>query len=390
MSKTTSTQTSVQNEVFSAALSLVSRVPSTSMHPITNYVVVKARGKTMLQVAKTSLDITVIKTVPANNEGEGALAIDAKRLGSFAASLGKGNVGIRLTASTMTLWNAQASAEFKGISDTEFPTLDVAKGNPVIKLAPMHLKAAIQQVSFAAATGDNRPMLMAVYWQIKEELILAAADGLRLSEAKALLTEVSGEPRNVLVPIAAMRILEAALDGNAEVVEVALCESKIVVTSGNTVIHAQLLQEKFVDYQRLIPKVVCQAQMPHEGLVRALKSITIFNEGVDVKLDTERTEIAAVGAEIGAGMGVVAMEAFKGESQTFRAQARLLLQALESLQSSSIILGSAGPGKAILMKPKGENGGVTSLHVVMPYNAPEPPKADEAAPAAVEATTAVG
>ncbi|NJM39269.1 MAG: hypothetical protein HC853_00150 [Anaerolineae bacterium] len=389
ISTQSSAQSSVQNELFGAALSLVSKVPGTSTHPITKYIIVRLKGKTMVQVAKTSLGITVVKTVVANNEGEGVLAIDAKPLNEFAASLGKGIVGLRMAGKNLTLWNAAASAEFKGIGDEEFPKLEITKGCPVVKITAAHLKAAIGQVIFAAAADMARPTLAAVNWYMADkQLILAATDSFRLSEAKASLMEPISEAHTVLVPLAAMRIIESAL-GDGEVVEVALCEGKIVVTCGHTIVHAQLLAEKFVDYKAFIPKVACQAQVPRDALIRTLKSVAIFHDTVDVGLSKKQVQLSAVGAEVGSGRAVVPMEGFKGEPQTFRAQARLVWRPLESLEVTSVMVGAGGSNKAILIKPKGDTSGVTSLHVVMPFVS-TPPQAAPKTNSEVQEATAEG
>jgi DNA polymerase III sliding clamp (beta) subunit (PCNA family) len=240
----------------------------------------------------------------------------------------------------------------------------------MIKIAPAHLKAAIQQVAFAAATDTARLSLVAVNWHLSnKQLTLAATDGIRLSESKAPLIDPLTEAKTILVPLNAMKVIESAL-GDGDAAEIALCEGRIAVTCGNTIVHAQLLAERFIDYAPFIPKVACSTQMPREAFVRTLKSVGIFHDYVDIRLGDKRADIGAVGAEVGSGRGIVVVESFKGDPQTFRAQARLIWQPLEVVDTASFVIGGGGPNKAILMKPKGEQGPVSSLHVVMPYVSP--------------------
>jgi DNA polymerase III sliding clamp (beta) subunit (PCNA family) len=371
---TSGAQTSIQNEALSAAMSLLNRVPNASAYPVTSQVRVQLKGKTQLQLARTSIDITVLTTIPANNEGEGVLMVDGKRFGDLSAALGKGNVGLRLTPATLTVWNSQTSAEFRGTSDQTFPRLDVSKAATVVQMAPQPLRKAIAQVNFAAGSPQESREFAAVNWRFAErQLALAATNKIRLSEAKAPLVDPVSTPCQALVPIIAMKLIEHALSDVTEGVEIALIEGRMTVTAGTTVIHAQLYGERFVDYAQHIPKVCCQLQISREALIKALKSVMIFNEQVDMQLAPERMEISAVGTEIGTGMGVVDVRDFKGDSQRIRTNARLLLQPLEAMDTETVNLGSAGPRGAIMLKPNGGSDGITSLHLVMPLVGPHAP-----------------
>ena len=73
-------------------------------------------------------------------------------------------------------------ANISGIDAEDFPPIPTVSGGANLAIGASALKEAIQQVVFAAAPDDSRPVLAGVLLTVKDgKLTLAAADGFRLA-----------------------------------------------------------------------------------------------------------------------------------------------------------------------------------------------------------------
>ncbi|MDX1486932.1 MAG: hypothetical protein R3268_01930, partial [Acidiferrobacterales bacterium] len=121
---------------------------------------------------------------------EGAITIPARLLGDFVNSLPPERIDLELDEETLSLnlKCARFESNIKGIDAQEFPLIPTASDSEeAIRLDPESLRAMIDQVVFAAATDESRPILTGVLVQFSEDsLIMAAADGFRLRTDNAL------------------------------------------------------------------------------------------------------------------------------------------------------------------------------------------------------------
>ena len=109
------------------------------------------------------------------------------------------------------------TSNIKGIEADEFPTIpSIAGQEPTASLPPDVLREAIDQVAFAAAADDSRPVLAGVLVRLRDNrLFLAAADGFRLATRTVSLPEPVAQASEFIVPARALselaRIAERGL-----------------------------------------------------------------------------------------------------------------------------------------------------------------------------------
>src|SRR5512140_2638458 len=151
-------------ENLAKGLSVVGRaVAARSTLPVLGNILL-ATENGQLKLAATNLDIGITHWIAAKDETEGALTVPARRLTDYVNSLPPDKVDIELNTRTQTLHLkcARYNANIKGIDASEFPIIPTIAENRKIALEPDTLREMIEQVTFAAATDESRPVLTGV------------------------------------------------------------------------------------------------------------------------------------------------------------------------------------------------------------------------------------
>ena len=148
-----------------------------------------------LKLSATNLEIGINCWIGAKVEQEGATTVPARLLADFVNSLPPERIDMELITRTQTL-NLKCGrfeANIKGIDAQEFPLILVPeRGQPRQASTPMRLRQMIDQVAFAAATDESRPVLTGVLAELNgDRLTFAAADGYRLSVRSIALEQAA-------------------------------------------------------------------------------------------------------------------------------------------------------------------------------------------------------
>src|SRR6476469_4377407 len=167
-------------ENLAKGLGIVARaVAVRSTLPITANVLL-ATDNGRLRLAATNLEIALSHWLGAKIEEEGAITVPARLLADFVNSLPNEQIDLELSprSKQVKLTCARNAATIGGLDAEDFPPIPTVEGESSISLDPDPLRRAINQVVFAAATDDTRPVLTGVHIALEgREMTLAAADG---------------------------------------------------------------------------------------------------------------------------------------------------------------------------------------------------------------------
>ena len=150
---------------------------------------------------------------------------------------------------------ARNEASIGGQDAEDFPPIPPVEDSGSLQLEPGSLRRAINQVVFAAATDDSRPVLTGVDFSIRgTELRLAAADGFRLAVHTLEVPEGAPE-REAIVPARALAELARLLGEIEEPATMTLnaANTQVLFDLGHATLVAQLIQGTFPNYGQLIP-----------------------------------------------------------------------------------------------------------------------------------------
>ena len=151
-------------ENLNRGLGVVGRAVATrTTLPITNNVLMATDGGRLKLVA-TNLEVAISCWIGAKIEEEGAITVPARLLTEFVSSLPNDTIDVALSPRTKTLGLkcARFEARISGIDAKEFPPIPSVAEGITTKVEVEALRQGINQVVFAAATEESRPVLTGV------------------------------------------------------------------------------------------------------------------------------------------------------------------------------------------------------------------------------------
>src|SRR5262245_10321428 len=332
-----------------------------------------------LKLAATNLEVGITAWIGAKIEEEGAVTVPAKLLSDVVGGLPNDKINLALDArtQTMNLKCARFEANIKGIEADEFPVIPtIADRQPTASFPPDLLRETVDQVAFAAATDDTRPVLAGVLMRLKgKTATFAAADGFRLAVRTIELPEPVVEPLDVIVPARALLEL-ARIVGDVEGgVEVTVTPSggQILFHTESMDLVSRLIDGKFPDFERIIPgQYATRTVLDTQEFAKAVKLASYFSTASAniVKLTMEsggdlgpgKLVISSNAAEVGNNQGALD-GMIHGEGGQLALNVKFLAEALNAIKTPQIALETQTPQNPGVFKPVGADG---YIHIVMP------------------------
>ncbi|MBN1887244.1 MAG: DNA polymerase III subunit beta [Thermoflexales bacterium] len=287
-------KTSCLQENLARGLSIVSRaVAVRSTLPVLGNILL-ATDNGRLKLSATNLEIGITCWVGASIEAEGAVTVPARTFVDLVNTLPPGQVDMELNARTQTL-NVKCGRfqnNVRGIDAEQFPAIPAAGEASTIRIAPGAFKQAIDQVVYAAADDESRPILTGVLAQFgsddagRGQLTLAAADGFRLSVRKVGVDEANVQATSAIVPARALGELARVIGAggpqfgpqeNPIGVTVTEVRNQVLFRLDNVEIVSQLIDGDFPDCQRIVPKThTTHTVVSTAELAKACKAANVF------------------------------------------------------------------------------------------------------------------
>jgi DNA polymerase-3 subunit beta len=366
-------------ENLARGLTIVGRAVATrSTLPVLGNILL-ATDAGRLKLAATNLEIGVTCWIGAKVDEEGATTVPARLLTDFVNSLPPDRIDLNLNERTQTLHLkcARYDANIKGVDASEFPTIPTIGDHQKISMEAEVLREMIEQVTFAAATDETRPVLTGVLTRFDQDRVtFAAADGFRLSVRSATLNVPVPAPINVIIPAKALIELGRISGDQEDPIEIAITEnrSQVMFHLTNIDLVSQLVDGTFPDFNQIIPKsYATRTVINTPELQSAVKAASVFARDASniVRLNitpaeatTGKVTIAATSAETGDNVGEVDAT-IAGDPVEIAFNARFLADILNVLHTPQVAIEtttSASPG---VVKPVGRE---DFTHVIMPMH----------------------
>ncbi|MBI5031499.1 MAG: DNA polymerase III subunit beta [Chloroflexi bacterium] len=361
-------------------LSIVSRaVASRSTLPVLGNVLL-ATDQGRLKIAATNLELAVTCWIGAKVDEEGSTTVPARVLGDFVNSLPPEHINMELNIRTQTLHLkcARYDANIKGIDAQEFPIIPTIGDGKRISVEPDILREMIEQVTFAAATDESRPVLTGVSAKFdKDKVAFAAADGFRLSVRTATLSNPVDQPINVIVASKALQEVARVSGDQEDPIEIAVTEnrSQVLFKLTNIEIVSQLIDGTFPDVTRIIPESHATRTVVNTSeLQNAVKASSVFaresmnNVRLQVSPANEmgggKITITATSAESGDNVGDVDAT-IDGAPVEIAFNARYLADVLNAVRAPQIAIETSSPASPGVFKAVGRD---DFIHVIMPMH----------------------
>jgi DNA polymerase-3 subunit beta len=363
-------------ENLNKGLGIIGRAVATrTTLPITQNVLIST-DQSQLKLAATNLEIAICSWIGAKIESEGSITVPARVFTEFVSSLPSDVISLNLKHHTLEIKCGRYEARINGLDAADFPPIPQVGDGFSTKVLAEELKHAINQVAFAAATEESRPVLTGVQTEFEGgKMTMAAADGFRLAVHRNNLIEPVKEKVSMIIPAKAYHELNRLMTEPDQEIEIHLNaqKSQVLFKLKNIEMVSQLIQGTFPNYSQLIPQTYgTKARIDVAEFQRAIKMASIFaRDGSGIArvivtpgatAETGKVTISARADEIGDNVGEIDA-LVDGEPAKIAFNARYLADVLSVIKQAQVSLEVTTPSNPGVIRPVGVD---NYDHVVMP------------------------
>ena len=304
-----------------------------------------------------------------------ATTVAARKLLDILRAMPDGEVALSLNDKRMTVQSGKSRFALQTLAAEEFPTVaEASEFGASVSLPQKTFKHLLAMVHFAMAQQDIRYYLNGMLLVVDGKKVMAVAtDGHRLAycgvELDAEATSGEGAPsrQEVIIPRRTILELQRLLEDNDDPVQVQLAANQVKFTFANIELISKLVEGKFPDFQRVIPKGYKNAfAIDRVKLQQALQRTAILTtdkfKGVRCILDTHVLKISSTNADQEEAQEELELD-YSGDALDIGFNVTYLLDVLANLKSEQVqvSLGDSN-SSALITVPEDDN----FKYVVMP------------------------
>ena len=323
-----------------------------------------------LSLTGTDLEVELVGRVQLAGAGDsGEVTVPARKLVDICKSLPEGsNIDFTVQDNRVTVKSGRSRFTLSTLPAREFPNVEDSMGTHQFTVKQGQLRRLIDRTGFAMAQQDVRYYLNGMLWEIRDKhLRVVATDGHRL--AMCTLPGKIDASDDVQVILPRKGVLELArllLEDDADIA-IVIGSNHIRATTEHFTFTSKLVDGKFPDYQRVLPrspdKVVLGSRL--ELRQAFTRTAILSNEkyrGVRLKLTPNTLDIVANNPEQEEAEEAVAVD-YDGDTLEVGFNVSYLLDVLGVLSGDQVKLSLSDPNSSALLE---ESDADDSLYVVMP------------------------
>lgn len=337
--------------------------------PVLSNVLLQVDGD-KLSLTGTDLEVELVGHATLLEPGvNGEITVPAKKLMDICKSLPEQSA-IRFTQEEhrVIVQTGRSRFTLSSLPANEFPNVEHVEANVTLNLQQSQLRRVIDRTAFAMAQQDVRYYLNGMLLEVKSDSLRAVAtDGHRLATcALAVNLDVEGKTQVIVPRKAVLEISKLMMDPQAQV-ELSLANNNIRVNVGEFTFTSKLVDGKFPDYERVIPRNGNKVVIAERNALRQVfaRTAILSNEkyrGVRLILEDSNLQVIANNPEQEQAEESLGVD-YAGDSLEVGFNVSYLQDVMSVLDSDDVKLTLADPNSSALIE---EAGSGDALYVVMP------------------------
>lgn len=322
-----------------------------------------------LMITATDLEVEIQSRVDVDIDEPGEITLPARKLVDICKALPE-NVSIQIAIKDQKAQIRSGKSRFTlaTLPAADFPLVESIKGDCSFAIAQNQLKELIERTQFSMAQQDVRYYLNGLMLEIARGRIRAVAtDGHRLALCDMPVDIKIQETRQVIVPRKGIQELMRLLESSDTLVQVDVGSNHIGVSNADIRFTSKLVDGRFPDYDRVVPKGGDKLVLADRELLRQALSRTsiLSNEkyrGIRLNLEENIIKIQAHNPEQEEADEEFEVD-YKGADLEIGFNVTYLLDVLSSVRSDNIEITLSDSNSSCLMC---EPGTQQYRYVVMP------------------------
>src|SRR3989339_178141 len=328
----------------------------------------KQQSGAVCTLTATDLEVLVKYTLSVKESvGEGSIVLPAVRVNNILREwAGNEEILVSFDGSGCVLKSGKGFFKIAGEDAVQFPTIPVADVKGFVEIDDGVIGDMIGKVIHAASTVRARSTLCGVFVEIKnEEIVMAAADGNRLSMVKRKVENPGGGSMRGIATVKCLTFLQRFSSESKGVLKVGIGESQILFMSERGEVVSQLIDGQYTKYEDVIPKDNDKrVEVKRDELITVVRMASFMtSEGYNVvkfAFKDGRLTLMSKAAEVGEAELEIDAN-YKGPDFEICFNPEYVLDALKVSDSETVVMELKDNSSAALFRT-----GHEQLSVIMP------------------------
>jgi len=321
---------------------------------LSNVLIEKEANKIRFTATDLEIQITTsINNISSNNEIY-AITLGGKKIQDILRILpDQSLVSIETKENKAIIKSNKSKFTLQTLPPQDFPKLSdqLDKTNKII-LSQNKLKKLLESVQYAMAHQDVRYYLNGVLIIVEnKKLKVVATDGHRLAYNESEIEDTLGKIETILPRKAVIEICKL-LNNTEELVELEFAPQQVKASFSEIVLITKVIEGKFPDYERVIPKYSNQLKMNRVFIQQALQRAAILSNekfrGVRFVLTEKNMSIISSNSEQEEAQEEIETE-YHGDVLDIGFNVNYLLDGINNIDDDSVILSFGDPNSSILI-----------------------------------------
>ena len=321
---------------------------------LSNVLIENQDGK--IRFTATDLEIQITTTIDTGTRGgqSAAFTVGGKKFQEILRVLpDQSKITIDTKENKAQIKTNKSRFSLQTLPALDFPKLSNQLENAKkIVLPQKELKNLLFSVHYAMAQQDVRYYLNGVLLIVEgNKLKAVATDGHRLAYNAGTI-EGHYEKQEIILPRKAVTELSKLLADNDESVELEFSQQQVKATFSGITLITKVIEGKFPDYERVIPKYDNHLNMERTAMQQALQRAAILSNekfrGVRFVLTEKNLSIISSNSEQEEAQEEIETD-YHGDALDIGFNVNYLMDGLNNISSSTAVFSFGDPNSSILM-----------------------------------------
>ena len=354
----------IKKEVLMEAINKVSKaISSRNVIPVLAGIKFELTGKKLVLTASDN-DITIQTHIDCDNEEiikvkeEGSIIIQGKYISDIVRKLPDPYINIEVVDELKILiYTENSEFNLNGISESEYPNIDLGESKSHIELLPSVLKEIVNQTAFATSIDENKAILNGINFNITGDMLECnATDSYRLARKVIKLDKVSKENQNIVIPSRNLVEFTRIIDDSDEMIEIHIFNNKILFKYQNLLFQSRLINGTYPNTSNLLPKdYLVKLHFNINQFYDVVDRVSILTSDKDkntVTLETDGNNLIMKSSSAEIGRVEEKMTITKDQDIDVKVSfsSKYMMDALKSFNTETVELHFVGEIKPILLK----------------------------------------
>ena len=365
----------VSSTSLSNRLQTISRVQSSkNALPILDCILFELSDGKLKMTASDSETTMVTYVEVTDAEGEGKFAIGAKQLISSVKEISEQPISFSVDPNTFAIEVTYQNGKYNliGQNGYEFPVPNsVGQGARSLSMDAQVMLNGISRSLFAAADDELRPQMNGVYFDMTTESItFVASDGHKLVRNRVFSAHVE-EPSAFILPKKPALLLKTVLPKAEGDAVVRFDDRNAEIQLTDFVISCRLIEGRYPNYNSVIPTDnPFRVTADRLAFISALRRVSVFasqsSSLIKVHVEQGKLTVSAQDLDFSTSAEEHLMCDYDGTPMSIGFNGPFLIDVLNSITSSDIVLELADPSRAGVITPAEQEDGEDLIMLLMP------------------------